>query len=194
MEYKKAKAIAVEICYSLQPYCDVIKIAGGLRRQKPDVHDIEIVVLPKKELVKTDLFGGGKEIRNEEFISLIKKLGAVIKGKPTGKQMQTMLKDNIMLDLFMPDDFDFYRQYAIRTGSREYTKRYIASGWVKKGWCGSDRGLRKMVDCVSKPQPDGKVLWECVNPLAEKPPVWQSEQEFFQWLGVQYLEPQQRNL
>lgn len=194
MEYKLAKGIAVNICYLLQPYCDVIKIAGGLRRKKPDVHDIEIIALPKKQTVKTDLFGGGKEIRSEEFITILKKLGTVLKGKPTGKQIQIELPENIMLDLFMPDDFDFYRQYAVRTGSREYTKRYIAGAWVKKGWCGSDQGLRKMSDCLAKPQADGKTLWQCINPIAEKPPTWENEKDFFQWLGAQWIEPEQRNL
>lgn len=194
MEYKIAKDIAVEICYRLEPYCDLIKIAGGLRRHKPDPHDIELVIIPKKETIKTDLFGGSKDIRSEEFISVVKKLGEIIKGQPTGKMMQIELPEKIMLDLFMPDDFDFYRIYAVRTGSAEYTKRYVSGAWVKNGWVGSDKGLRKREDCKAKPLKDGKTFWECINPLAEIPPVWVSEEHFFKWVNTQWIHPQQRNL
>ena len=73
-----------------------------------------------------------------------------------GKYMQIKLRENIILDLFMPDDFDYYRQYAIRTGSADYAAKIIATGWKKKGWCGSDKGLRKISDCVETKTPDGK--------------------------------------
>lgn len=192
MDLKVAKAIAVEKCYLLQPYCEIIKIAGGIRRKKPFPHDIEIVVMPKKEIITTDLFDTKKEVRSMDFISVANRLGDIVKGKAEEKMMQTMLPEKIMLDLFIPDDFDYYRQYAIRTGSKEYAQKVIASGWLKIGWCGSNMGLRKQSDCISKTM-YGKNFWICTNALAEKPPVWDSEESFFRWLKVKWVKPELRN-
>ena len=104
------------------------------------------------------------------------------------------MPQDINLDLFIPDDFDYYRQYAIRTGSDDYAAKVIATGWKKKGWCGSDKGLRKISDCIETKTPDGKSKWKCVKANAELPPVWQSEEQFFEWLGIKYLPPNRRNI
>jgi DNA polymerase/3'-5' exonuclease PolX len=46
MEHNLALPIAERMLSLLQPGCKRIEIAGGLRRQKPDPHDIEIVAVP----------------------------------------------------------------------------------------------------------------------------------------------------
>ncbi|MBU2597552.1 MAG: hypothetical protein KJ757_08345 [Planctomycetes bacterium] len=47
MELQKAKAIAEELKSLLEPACERITIAGSIRRQKPDVGDIELLCIPK---------------------------------------------------------------------------------------------------------------------------------------------------
>ena len=187
-----AQKIAVDICYRLQPYCDKINIAGSVRRKKSEVKDIEIICVPKKEILK-DMFGWDEcVIVNLQFQKEAEQLGEVVKGKSDGKYMQIKLPQGINLDLFMPDDFDYYRQYAIRTGSADYAAKIIAGGWRKIGWCGSDKGLRKMSDCIETKMPDGKSKWKCVKSNAELPPFWKSEEEFFNWINVKMLPPEQR--
>jgi hypothetical protein len=143
-----------------------------------------------------NLFGelseGIKQV-SKGFIDIVNSLGKIVKGKADGKMMQIQLQ-GIMLDLFIPDDFDYYRQYAIRTGSADYSFKVIANGWKNIGWCGSDKGLRKMSDCIGTKQPDGKIKWKCINKNAELPPVWKSEEEFFQWIKVPIVKPQFRNI
>lgn len=189
MDLKIAKSIAVDKCYLLQPYCEIIKIAGGVRRKVPFPHDIEIVVMPKKDIV-TDLFGKG--VRSVDFINVANRLGEIIKGKASEKMMQIMLPEKIMLDLFIPDEWDYWRQFAIRTGSRDYSQNVIANAWLKLGWCGSNMGLRKQDDCLRKMM-GGKPFWVCTNPKGEKPPAWASEEEFFSWLKVKWIKPEQRS-
>ena len=46
MEYYKALSIAETLVAELTPACKRIEIAGSIRRQKPDVGDIEIVAIP----------------------------------------------------------------------------------------------------------------------------------------------------
>ncbi|MCO5252579.1 MAG: hypothetical protein M9949_14320 [Candidatus Kapabacteria bacterium] len=195
MKHSEALAIAESKVELLRPHCTKIDIAGSIRRLKLDVKDIEIVCLPQefkaRLYIRNNLFEGGSVTPN--FADTIYSLGLPVKGQPNGKYMQIASHEGINLDLFMPDDFDYYRQFAIRTGSAEYAMKVIAAGWRKIGWCGSDKGLRKVSDCVEKKDKNGKSSWRCVNLDAELPPVWESEQEFFAWLGVKWIEPQYRN-
>lgn len=47
MKHSTALVIAEKIKAQLAPHCDRIEIAGSIRRKKPEVKDIEIVVIPK---------------------------------------------------------------------------------------------------------------------------------------------------
>lgn len=189
MNYQQARQIAISICEKLQPDTSKINIAGSVRRGKPEVKDIEIICLPNK--ISTDLFGGGTFTTCNGFAISVMELGRVIKGKPDGRYMQIALPEGVNLDLFMPEDYDYYRQYAIRTGSADYSAKVIAGAWKAKGWCGTSEGLRLMAQCNRKDLPEGKTLWT-PTANATRPPVWESEEEFFAWLGIPYLKPSQR--
>jgi DNA polymerase/3'-5' exonuclease PolX len=197
MELLQAREIAVAAGKLLQPHCDRINIAGGIRRQKDDPHDIELVAQPKVKILElSDLFG---ELQKEEkivdeFVSVANGLGKVIKGKPTGRYMQIALKEGINLDLFMPRPGDYIRQYVIRTGSADYVKMMIAYGWKKKGWCGTEDGLRKISQCTEKKLPDGKSKWICESKDPELPPDFENETDFFKWLDVPYRNPIYRHM
>ena len=194
--YSQAKAIADSIVILLEPFCDICLIAGSIRRKKEIVGDIEICCLPKQiEIEEGDLFESKTiKVVDIKFGDVVNGLGKIVKGKYDGKYMQIELPQGLNLDLFMPDDFDFYRQYVIRTGSSDYSFKVIASGWKRIGWCGSDVGLRKISDCEEIKIPDGKTKYKCINPNAELPPHWKSEQEFFEWIKVPYVEPELRNI
>ena len=190
MELNNARLIAEGVLELLAPHSEIINIAGSCRRGKNEVKDIEIVVLPKPQIIK-DVFGEDMETgRSKAFIGKVQLLGEALKGSPVnGKYVQVKLKEGINLDLFIPFGFDYYRQFAIRTGSGDYSKNVIASGWRKRGWCGSDAGLRRTSDCIQRKPSE----WKCINPKAELPPVWKSEQEFFDWIKVKWVEPALRN-
>jgi DNA polymerase/3'-5' exonuclease PolX len=193
--YDNAKSIADQVVMKLQPFCEVILIAGSIRRQFRECKDIEMVLVPKKVTKgSTDLFGNKntKVVIHPEFVSVIKTLGKVIKGKPDGRMMQIELKEKIMLDMFMPVPFDYWRQFAIRTGSSTYSHKIIARGWLKIGWCGTKDGLRRQSECTELPAGSGKTIWTCNIPNPTLPPVWASEKEFFDWMGVQWLPPNVR--
>ena len=190
MQLNKALSIANGIVESLSPHSEIINIAGSCRRGRVEVKDIEIIVLPKPKIIK-DVFGEDMAVgRSKEFISTVQLLGEVLKGSPLeAKYMQVKLKEGINLDLFLPLSVDYYRQFALRTGSADYSKNVLAAGWRKIGWCGSDAGLRRTSDCIQR-KPSG---WKCVNPKAILPPAWKSEREFFDWIKVRWVEPSLRN-
>ncbi len=194
--YNEAKKIADDLVGLLSPFCNEIFIAGSIRRKKETVGDIELVVIPKQiEISEGDLFDVViTKMIHPEFAEIVNGLGKIIRGKHDGKYMQVELPSGINLDLFMPSDFDMYRQLGIRTGSADYSFKVIAHGWKRIGWCGSDVGLRKILDCEGTKTPDGKTKYKCINPNAELPPHWKSEKEFFDWIKVPYVEPEFRNI
>lgn len=195
MKLSEARNIAVNTCYLLQPFCEKINIAGSIRRKKEFVKDIEIICLPKTITTSQDtLFGGGEGIEeiSPDFIKTVNSLGEIIKGKATGKYVKIKLDSGVVLDLFIPEPSDYYRQYAIRTGSAQFSQMVIATGWLKKGWCGTKDGLRLQSECEGKKGNDGKTVWKCKVKNPTLPPVWQSEEEFFEWIGAPYLPAERR--
>ena len=192
--YQYANKIADKAFDLLQPHCDIIHKAGSISREKEFVKDIEIVCLPKKEFVPTDLFGGGIYQTVPGFkvvIDYIKK--ETVKGNTDGRYMQVILKGDIKMDLFMPAKEDYYRQLVIRTGSADYSHKVIAARWTELGWVGTYLGLRRRSDCYPKRDNAGKIIsWIVNNPDGDKPPVWISEKDFFEWLGVMWIEPRYR--
>lgn len=195
MTLPKAISYANRIMELLQPHCERIDIAGSIRRCKAEVGDIEIVCIPNKAFNQTDLFGGGEWLICPEFETAIGiMLDQVIKGNLSGRYMQMVVKGNVKLDLFMPAPADYYRQLAIRTGSSTYSNLVIAHAWKRLGWVGAgEHGLRRREDCQEVPNGE-KTKWKLINSNGELPPVWQSEEEFFGWLGISYISPVNREI
>ncbi len=170
------------------PLCQKIEIAGSIRRQKTTVSDIELVCVPY--IAKTGiptLFGNnGVQITTPlfQFLESSAQFFPFIKN---GDKYKQFLFQGIKVDLFITTKEDYYRQLAIRTGSADYSHKVIATAWVKLGWVGTAQGLRKRADCICT----GKNQWEVKskNPTI---PQWESEQDFFQSLGLSYLHPSQR--
>lgn len=195
MKYEEGFSIAKELIDLLAPHCDLIHVAGSIRRKMQVVNDIEIIAYPKRKTTGSDLFGNVQDTVCEEFLeALYTKVAVIIKGKPNGRYMQLILKNRKTLDLFLPERSDYYRQLAIRTGSSQYATNVIAAAWRRKGWVGADDlGLRRQDDC--KPYMSGdKQKWKCINQHGELPPVWESEEDFFKWLGIPYESPTNRNI
>ena len=191
MEYTQALEIANKLIEKLSPVCKKIYIAGSVRRKKSEVKDIELIVSPiQYDFSDGDLFEPTIEQKPiPDFTKAVNELGKIIKGNSHGRYMQIYLPERVNLDLFIPDEVDFIRQYVIRTGSADYSKT-IANAWVRLGWCGSDFGFRKQSDCV-RVEGGG---WKCINKQGELPPIWSDEKSFYEWLQVPYLEPENRNV
>ncbi len=56
MKLDDAERLAAEIAGWLRPAARAVVPVGSIRRRRPDVHDVELAVLPARQL---DLFGGG---------------------------------------------------------------------------------------------------------------------------------------
>jgi DNA polymerase/3'-5' exonuclease PolX len=124
MNYHQAIEIADEVKALLEPHCERIAIAGSIRRQKPEVKDIEIVAIPKPYDI--GLFESG--------IATVVNRWQKVKGELPCKYTQRILPQGIKLDLFFAEPGNWGLIYAIRTGSADYSHKVLATGWVKKGF------------------------------------------------------------
>ena len=119
-----AMLIAERVKAELASHCERIEIAGSIRREKPEVGDIEIVAVPKPYDV--GLFESG--------IATIVSRWPKVKGELPCKYTQRVLPEGINLDLFFATPDNWGVIYAIRTGSAEYSHRVLAAGWCRKGY------------------------------------------------------------
>lgn len=128
MELQKAKQIAERVMAELSPHCDRIAIAGSIRRNKPEVKDIEIVAIPKSYDI--GLFETG-------MATVVNKWQKV-KGELPCKYTQRVLPEGIKLDLFFAEPLNWGLIFAIRTGSADYSHKVLANAWVKAGYYSKD--------------------------------------------------------
>lgn len=129
MNINKAENIALKYLELLKPFSKRIEIAGSIRRRKPEVKDIEIVMIRNT----SKMFS---------FLAFIETL-RVLKGEAAGKYMKINLEEGIDLDLFMcfPDNWGYI--FAIRTGSADFSHLVLANAWVKQGFKGDDGYLTR---------------------------------------------------
>ena len=168
MNLREAKTIAEKICGKLAPHCQRIEIAGSIRRRKAEVGDIEIVCIPAV------MYGGlFKDIATADpgFCRVVNQWPAV-KGSPIGKYTQRILPEGIKLDLFMATPENWGLIFAIRTGSKNFTHRKLATRWVQLGYKSVEGMLQR----------DGRIF-----PVKE-------ELDLFDLLGMDWVDPGNREL
>jgi len=171
MELEKAKAIAENIKAVLESSCQRIVIAGSIRRQKPDVGDIELLCIP--------IYIAGVDILDARIKALIRfnmlgyrlnKLGRKVYG-PKNKLL-THLPSGIGVDIFSTDEECWPVALVVRTGGKVSNMR-IATAALKQGYRfhAYGRGFST---------PSGEI-------------VCHSEREVFGVVGLSYLEPWKRD-
>lgn len=131
MNYNLALTIARDIQDQLAPACLQIEIAGGLRRAKPDVHDIELVAQPRLVPV-ANLFGEHIEDHSllDERLTELLDAGALTPGNADGSRFKQyrVPPSGVALDLFIvlpPAQWGVIM--AIRTGPAHYSQWLVTA-------------------------------------------------------------------
>jgi len=127
------------------PYCERGLIVGSVRRSKPEVHDIEILIIPKttpeKDMFETVI--GEISAFELAFSALVKSWNAdVVMDGPKSKRL--IAPDGIPLEIYVSDPARWGVETVIKTGSSDFSKRCVtikqAGGYlpsncvVKNGW------------------------------------------------------------
>jgi len=172
MKYNQALVIATEWMRKLQPFCDRIAIAGSIRREKPEVKDIELVCIPK--IIETPTLFGATVGRHPEFVSALSPNDEFMieKGDPReGKYFKLwLIGPSISIDIFTTVAENWGHILAIRTGSADYSHHVLANGWVRAGYHSEHGHLM----------------------LGEKRVIIREEDQLFNIIGVPYTEPKNR--
>jgi len=116
MELEKAQKIANEIKALLEPHCWEVEIAGSIRRQRPWVNDIDIVLVPRDRWAVD---------------SVLMRLGKI---KMSGLKLTRITMDGgVQLDIYYASPETFATLLLIRTGSKENNSRLCTLA-KKRGW------------------------------------------------------------
>ena len=176
IKLEKAMNVARRFLALIEPYTDKKEIAGSVRRQCREVGDIEIVCTERPFNSLDNIFHKGYP-------------GMVVNGQRLKRFKYP--KDKIQVELYIAQPHDYGRILAIRTGSSAFSHIKLAITWNRLGWCGTEHGLRRKSECDKKGS-----TWK-VKPEFKgretKPPVFDSEVAFFDFLQIPWIPPGERN-
>jgi DNA polymerase/3'-5' exonuclease PolX len=135
MNYSLAASRAEQILEWLHPYCELIEIAGSIRRSRPTCNDIDLVVIPKfsERIVTVDMFTQ-KTVRvnllRERLIQYIAEnpaahwLGRGAERGPEPREdavnMLLITKAGVQLDIFTATAATWITLLICRTGSKQH--------------------------------------------------------------------------
>lgn len=172
----------------LRPLCVRVVIAGSLRRGKAEVGDIEVLYIPRLIDVRdeSDLFGRTKKASAVdvdlarrhaagEFAKRLKCTGAI---SAWGPEMKHAVHESsgVPVDFFAAAADTWACNLVCRTGSAA-SNTTIAARALDRGWTWHPTGTG--FERVSGPD-RGRIA------------AMHSEEEIFQFVGLEYLQPEQR--
>jgi len=172
MQLEEARYRAGVLVEMLEPYCERIEIAGSIRREKPEVGDIEIVAIPK---MHHDMFGYPAEDHQLDTLDFeAHGIGKVIAGQHKHKKI-VLPDDGAQLDLFIvTPPAQWGVQLMIRTGPEEFSHMMVTK-----------RKLGGLLPSHLRVQ--GGAIWSR-NHIIPTP----EEDDVFGLLGIKYIEPRDR--
>jgi DNA polymerase/3'-5' exonuclease PolX len=182
MDLLRGQQIAQDVMMWLGPACERITVAGSIRRQAPEVKDVEIVAISKKGAGAVALFKGSADIIPEidQRIDILIAEGQLAWDtgvRRNGPRYKRLIHCNsgVAVDLFLATEENWGAIMAIRTGPQAYVKMLVSHGW--------DGGVMP----PNMKQRDG-YLWRhgMVVPVP-------TEADYFREIGVQIWPPEDRH-
>lgn len=170
MSLSFARGLARRMVELLAPACERIEIAGSIRRCKPEVSDIEIVLIPKPV---QDLFGDPVFGAARIEAALLEAGFALSKNGELYKQAH-LPGGTVHFDIFLTTPQKWGMIYVIRTGSADFT-RWLVTSKQQGGALPSNMKAS-----------DGRIWY------GDAPMDTQEETDVFQALGLDWIEPEQR--
>ena len=121
----EARRVAEEVLEELGPYCVRCVIAGGIRRGKPNPHDVEICYIPVMVAGQVDLLTEGEVPATGERIEELRRRGwwdydQVV--KRNGPKYKRLVRDGVVVELFRAVSGNWGLVLAIRTGPVEFNR------------------------------------------------------------------------
>ena len=180
----EALRAARALAYLIKDACVRVEIAGSIRRKKPTIGDIDLVVEPFVADV-FDMFGEASgetaNLTDERLQELVAagKVGTRLdrNGRPTwGEQLKRATYHGLNVDIQSVLDVDTWGMWMlIRTGPADFNRRMVTPRW-QGGLLPPGMEVR-----------DGFQLWR----MGARVPT-PTEQDVFAAYGLDYVEPEAR--
>lgn len=127
MNLRDAQDLASRLLLSLDPYCARVAVAGSVRRQVPEVKDIEVVAIPndRDRMRIVDEWAPGFGAR---WIKTGTPVAVPWRPKADGRYWRALLDEGLKLDLFLCAPENWGTILLIRTGSAEFSEAVATHG------------------------------------------------------------------
>lgn len=177
----QARAVAESLVRLLEPNCLRVVIVGSIRREKPTVGDIELLILPKTEIRSDGLFDSKLFDLSAQAIDqlLDDRIIAMRSSKNGGNiwgglnRFAVYIESGIPVDFFIePDEFDWARSMVIRTGGKAFNVELMTSA-MRHGYHAHAYG-------------------EALHNLSGERVFVKTEREFIEKCGLIFKEPKDR--
>jgi DNA polymerase/3'-5' exonuclease PolX len=177
VSYNYALGIAQEFCEEIKDFCDIPpEIVGSIRRKKPQVNDIDILVIPRFEETPDDtLFGNITQINTLDSKLVLMCFENQMKLETNGekiKRFSNYSDSGLTIDLYIAIKETLPTLRLIRTGSKEHNIKL----------CMRARDLRMQLKA------DGTGLFDAQL----KQMKVENEEDIFRLLNLEYLSPEKR--
>jgi DNA polymerase/3'-5' exonuclease PolX len=179
---REARALADEVVGLLGSVCAAVTVAGSIRRQRPQIGDIELVACPTTRPAGLDLFGEATATVDEldEAARELLRRGVFgtrpdKNGRPAvGPKFKCLSYKGFGLDLFSTTPTQRGLILLIRTGPASWSHSFVTPR-LQGGWLPAGMRVR-----------DGWLL----DGGAQVPT--RTEEDVFRHVGLPYLEPERR--
>jgi DNA polymerase/3'-5' exonuclease PolX len=158
-----AEKIAAKIVYELAPFCHRIEIAGSIRRQRPEVGDIDLVAIPKHRAALVERIARNCRIRMDAEQTIVAEM-------KSGIQIDLWLARPEKKDLLQHFPTNFGTLLLCRTGSRAHNIHLLARAESLGMRWNTYHGVFAHRQCLA-----------CAE-----------EADIFRVLGLEFVEPQDR--
>ena len=191
MNHGEALKVAERLVDIFQPACERIEIKGGLSRMKPDVHDIDLLVIPDLAMLPQPRAEFGKpepkiyKTRLDQLIGQMVDDGMIDLDKNGDRFKKIQVRDPwIMVEISIVLPPATWGVLAvIKTGPQDFS-HYVVTR--KRSGGGLPNGYRVQNGAVWKGEKEVKDL------TGETPIGFNSEIDFLNFLGLGWVEPSER--
>ena len=164
MKFEEAAVLADSIVRCIEHLCDKIQVVGSIRRKRPEVHDIDIVLIPQSWMWNTII----QRLKNTMLADVVKAGPELV----TLKIPRSTLAETIQVDIYKARPETWGVLLLIRTGSKEHNIKL----------CSRAKSMGLMLSAADGVIKDGKVI------------ASRTEEEIFAALGLAYVEPKDREV
>jgi DNA polymerase/3'-5' exonuclease PolX len=180
LRLEDARVLANRVLDAIAPLVDWAEVAGSIRRERPEVNDIDIVAIPKTLTRSTPLSPVvyvGESIVWQQIIpdTLMKKLGLVDHQRGQELLRLSFPENRFPVDIYRARDETWGVIFLIRTGSKEHNVKLCSLARSKGLKLSARQGLVTQGGF-------GQII-------ASK-----TEEEIFAALGLGYVEPKDREV